>query len=81
MEIKLYDDDATDEEIQKALEKFMKTNDYFEASNWVVTKKDGKFISTCCPQCAVGIYNTLKDWQKDHSVYPDQYQWTEVEGE
>lgn len=75
MEIQLYGDGATDEEIQKALEEFMETNDYFEASNWAVKKEGDKFISSCCPQCVVSTYNTLKDWQKDHPVYPDQYQW------
>lgn len=76
--IELYSDGATDEEIQLALENFMKTHDSFEASSWAVSKlDDGRFLSECCTKHPGQIYNILAEWQEDHCVYPDQEQWVE----
>jgi len=78
--INIYEDDATDEEIQQALENFMKTEEYFEASNWQIFKlSDGTFKQSCCVECGDKYYTTLKEWQDNISVYPDQEQWVDDE--
>lgn len=74
--IEIYQDGATDAEIHTALTDFMKTNDSFEASNWLIQKlPNGKFESTCCVKCGKITHDTLEDWQEGSCVYPDQKQW------
>jgi hypothetical protein len=78
--IKIYEDDASDKDVQKALEEFMETEDYFEASNWQVFKlADGTFKQSCCEKCGDKYYSTLKEWQRNIAVYPDQEQWVDYE--
>lgn len=78
--IDIHEDDATDEEVQQALEKFMETSDYFEASSWQIFKlSDGTYKQTCCPRCGTKYFKTLKDWQDNLNVYPDQSQWVDDE--
>lgn len=78
--IDIYEDRSTDEEVQQALEKFMETSDYFEASSWQIFKlSDGTYKRTCCTKCGPKYFKTLKDWQENSNVYPDQSQWVDDE--
>lgn len=78
--IDIHKDDAGDEDIQEALEEFMKTSNYFEASSWQIFKlSDGTYKQTCCAKCGTKYFKTLKDWQDNSNVYPDQSQWVDDE--
>lgn len=76
--IEIYSDSASDAEVQQAIENFMITSNYFEASSWQIHKlPDGTFKETCCSKHPARYFATLKEWQENSSVYPDQEQWVD----
>lgn len=78
MYIELYEDGATREEVYAALEKFMETNNYFEASNWFIYKQeDGSLFETCCAKHPPKAYASIEEWFDNALVYPDQQQWVD----